>query len=187
MKLWLRHAVAKWSKKGVSKNCFQTYGFATRKERCCEYNAKRVITATMRDGFFFAKKKKNMDRFLFSCLLFFVALRKRSPFGNLLSTTLDCARSVTVGIRLIRVLVVGWTTSVSGALADGARPPFHGVDDQEPGVVRQGWQHEAASRVERDVRERRLMPRLADHERALLRTQSGPLAGQAFCAALPVF
>ena len=76
---------------------------------------------------------------------------------------------------------------MSGALADGARPPFHGVDDQEPGVVRQGWQHEEASRVERDVGERRLMPRLADHERAVLRTQSGPLAGQAFCAALPVF
>ena len=68
-------------------------------------------------------------------------------------------------------------------LANGARPPCHDLDDQEPGVVRHGWQHEAASRVERDVRERRLMPRLADHERALLRSQSGPFAGMAFCAA----
>ena len=68
-------------------------------------------------------------------------------------------------------------------LANGARPPFHDLDDQEPGVVRHGWQHEAASRVERDVRERRLMPRLADHERALLRSQSGPFAGLAFCVA----
>ena len=57
------------------------------------------------------------------------------------------------------------------------------LDDQEPGVVRHGWQHEAASRVERDVRERRLMPRLADHERAILRSRSGSFAGLAFCAA----
>ena len=68
-------------------------------------------------------------------------------------------------------------------LANGARPPYHDLDDQEPGVVHHGWQHEAASRVERDFRERRLMPRLADHERALLRSQNGPFAGLAFCAA----
>ena len=61
--------------------------------------------------------------------------------------------------------------------------PVHDLDDQEPGVVRHRWQHEAASRVERDIRERRLMPRLADHESALLRSQSGPFAGLAFCTA----
>ena len=44
------------------------------------------------------------------------------------------------------------------ALADGVRPPFHDMDDGEPGVERHGWQHEAASRLEREFRERHLMP-----------------------------
>ena len=68
-------------------------------------------------------------------------------------------------------------------LAEGARPPFHDVVEQEPGVWRHGWQHEASSRVEREHREVLLMPRLADHEKALLRSQSGPFAGMAFSAA----
>ena len=49
--------------------------------------------------------------------------------------------------------------------------------DYEPGRVRQGWQHEAASRVERVFQDAVLMPRLASHEQALLRSQSGPTAG----------
>ena len=51
------------------------------------------------------------------------------------------------------------------ALADGVRPPFHDMDDGEPSVERHGWQHEAASRLEREFRERHLMPHLAAHER----------------------
>ena len=57
------------------------------------------------------------------------------------------------------------------------------MDDGEPGVERYGWQHEAASRLEREFRERHLMPHLAAHERALVRSQSGPFAGMAFSSA----
>ena len=59
-------------------------------------------------------------------------------------------------------------------LANGARPPYHDLDDQEPGVVRHGWQHEAASRVERDVRERRLMPFCAHRVDRLQAWHSAP-------------
>ena len=69
------------------------------------------------------------------------------------------------------------------ALADGVRLPFHDMDDGEPGVERHGWQHEAASRLEWEFRERHLMPHLAAHERALVRSQSGPFAGMAFSSA----
>ena len=114
------------------------------------------------------------------------------------SLSMTKARHPRCGRCHLALLARGWqlpkqqgrSTRVSGfdlpswqALADGARPPFHDVDDQEPGVVRHGWQHEAVSRVERHFRERQLMPPLADHERALLRSQSGPFAGVAFCEA----
>ena len=59
------------------------------------------------------------------------------------------------------------------ALADGQRPPL-----REPGDFRHGWQHEASSRV-RQHREI-LLPQLTDSERAMLRSQSGPLAGVPF-------
>ena len=36
---------------------------------------------------------------------------------------------------------------------------------------RHGWQHEASSRVEREHRERRILHRLADNEKAMLRSQ----------------
>ena len=44
------------------------------------------------------------------------------------------------------------------ALLEGARPPPRDPEDHEPGGTRGGWQHEAASRVERNFRDRRLMP-----------------------------
>ena len=43
----------------------------------------------------------------------------------------------------------------------------------EPGCSRQGWQHEAASRVEEEFREA-LFPDLSPSRQALLRSQSGP-------------
>ena len=55
-------------------------------------------------------------------------------------------------------------------------------DELEPGAERHGWQHEASSRVEREHRERRILPRLADNEKAMLRSQSGPGAGLALSA-----
>ena len=67
------------------------------------------------------------------------------------------------------------------ALVRGARPPPHEVDDYEPGEARHGWQHEAASRVERLFRSH-LTEGLAEHEQALFRSPSGPMAGMALAA-----
>ena len=63
------------------------------------------------------------------------------------------------------------------SLANGARPHTRQPEDFEPGGVRQGWQHEAASRVELVFRDTVLMPRLTSHEQTMMRSQSGPLAG----------
>ena len=69
------------------------------------------------------------------------------------------------------------------ALSHGLRPRPHDPEDREPGGFQHGWQHEAASRVERHFRDRNLMTRLAEHEMALLRSQSGPYAGMALSVA----
>ena len=61
-------------------------------------------------------------------------------------------------------------------LAHGLRPPEVEPDDFEAGGCRGGWQHEASIRVERQHRSS-LMVQLTDSERAMLRSQSGPLAG----------
>ena len=69
------------------------------------------------------------------------------------------------------------------ALSHGLGPLPRDPEDREPGGFQHGWQHEAASRVERHFRDRNLMPRLAEHEMALLRSQSGPYAGMALSVA----
>ena len=56
--------------------------------------------------------------------------------------------------------------------------------DHEPGCPRQGWQHEASSRVEQDFRALDLFPRLSDTQKTMLRSQSGPGAG-AFLSTAP--
>ena len=61
--------------------------------------------------------------------------------------------------------------------ADGVRPDSREPEDYEPGVSRQGWQHEAASRVERQFRDGVLFERLVPRDRALIRSQAGPGAG----------
>ena len=64
------------------------------------------------------------------------------------------------------------------ALALGARPPPP-QEEFERDALKGGWQHEASSRVERQFRERNVLPVLTDGERALLRSQSGSGAGVA--------
>ena len=76
--------------------------------------------------------------------------------------------------------VMGFEPPSWHAVLHGARPPF--PDEFEPGSWRTGWQHEAASRVERHHREHTLMPVLSDSEKALLRSQSGPFSGAALSA-----
>ena len=68
------------------------------------------------------------------------------------------------------------------ALASGLRPLPRNPEDHEPGCPTQGWQHEAASRVERQFRSAVLFPSLCDSDRALMRSQSGPGAGVALSA-----
>ena len=65
-----------------------------------------------------------------------------------------------------------------GKRTQSLRPPSRDPADTEPGGPKHGWQHEAASRVERDLRDV-IMPTLADHEKALMRSQSGPCEGVA--------
>ena len=62
-------------------------------------------------------------------------------------------------------------------LAMGARP--REPEDFKPGSSRDGWQHEAASRVEESFRETNLFPRLGAARKALMRSQGGPGAGLA--------
>ena len=61
----------------------------------------------------------------------------------------------------------------------GCGPPTREPDNHEPRIARHGWQHEASFRVEQFFRAR-LMTHMADHEQALLRSQSGSMAGLAF-------
>ena len=65
---------------------------------------------------------------------------------------------------------------VEGFGVANGRPPRRKPGVFEPGGCRHGRQHEAASQVERQHRGR-LMPRLPQQQRAMLRSQSGPLAG----------
>ena len=70
------------------------------------------------------------------------------------------------------------------SLAAGARPPPRDPEDHEPSCPRQGWQHEASSRVEQHFRTLDLLPRLTDTEKTMLRSQGGPGAG-AFLSTTP--
>ena len=91
-------------------------------------------------------------------------------------------RGVADAVRMLTG-VEGFKPPSWEALLDGARPPPHDPEDHEPGGTRGGWQHEAASQVERNFRDRRLMPVMSRVDQALLRSQSGPFAGMALSAA----
>ena len=75
--------------------------------------------------------------------------------------------------------VRGWEVPSWSDLAAGLRPQIREPDTHEPECSRQGWQHEAASRVEEEFRDS-LFPELSPSRQALLRSQSGPGAGAAF-------
>ena len=64
-------------------------------------------------------------------------------------------------------------------MAAGLRPEAREPEAHEPQCCRQGWQHEAASRVEEEFREA-LFPDLSASRQALLRSQSDSGAGAAF-------
>ena len=64
----------------------------------------------------------------------------------------------------------------------GTRAPPREPDDYEPGSQRAGWQHEAASRVDRHFRDDVLFTTLPSSTRALIRSQAGPMGGMALSA-----
>ena len=72
--------------------------------------------------------------------------------------------------------IPSWT-----ALLHGVRPPPRDFEEYDPSCVQRGWQHEASARVERRHREH-LLGRMSENEQAMLRSQSGPLAGAALLA-----
>ena len=72
-----------------------------------------------------------------------------------------------------------------GALQEGLRPPLREPEHHKPGGTRAGWQHEAASRVDRQFRTDVLLPQMSAQQRAMLRSQSGPVAGVLFSTAPP--
>ena len=74
--------------------------------------------------------------------------------------------------------VMGFEPPSWQAVAEGARPETQPPDEFEPGGVRPGWQHEAASRTEEHFREV-LFDTISDRDRALIRSQAGPGAGVA--------
>ena len=61
----------------------------------------------------------------------------------------------------------------------GVRPEDRDPEDCEPGGIRSGWQHEAASRVEQQFREG-LFEHKPVSRKALVRSQGGPGAGLTF-------
>ena len=99
---------------------------------------------------------------------------------DVVNHTLALSAARSAGRQLIGV--EGFDPPSWRALSLGARPAMLEPDDFEHGTARHGWQHEASSRVEREHRERRIMPSLADSEKAMLRSQSGPGAGLALSA-----
>ena len=74
---------------------------------------------------------------------------------------------------------VGFEPHSWRVLLAGARPERNEVDEFEWGCGI-GWQHEAASRVERHHRDDHIFPHLTDPDRALLLSQGGPGSGLAF-------
>ena len=108
-----------------------------------------------------------------------VPLGRRSQFTSLGSA---CRAATTLDG------VDGFEVPSWSAVTAGQRPPIMEVEDREPGVPRQGWQHAAAIRIESSFRTEILMPRMSPVEQALLRSQSGPCAGVAFsvCPSSPL-
>ena len=64
-------------------------------------------------------------------------------------------------------------------IADGLRPGVP-VEDPEPRVPRHGWQFHAAQAMDDCFFRHAVVPRLSDTQQAMVRSQSGPLAGVPF-------
>ena len=99
--------------------------------------------------------------------------------GNPLTSFLSAAAA---SVRILRG-TMGFDPPTWQSLCEGARPELLEPDDFEPGMERGGWQHEAASRVERQFREEVLFEQMTPQARALVRSQSGPGGNMALTTA----
>ena len=93
-----------------------------------------------------------------------------------------CLSSVTGAVN--RLLEVGVHVPEWQEIADGLRPEDLGFAEWEPCEGR-GWQRHASATVHEQYREQVVWPHLSLAERALVRSQSGPLASVPFTA-LPI-
>ena len=75
---------------------------------------------------------------------------------------------------------VGFESPDWVSLLNGLRPRQPPENQFEPGPVIDGWQFFAAQTVEARFRNTVIWPRLSPSEQALLRSQSGPMAGMPF-------
>ena len=91
----------------------------------------------------------------------FVRELEGAPESPFLGAAANAMRSLTG--------TMGFTPSSWQNLSAGARPGIREPDELEPGGFRQGWQHEAASRVEQQFRDQLLFERLPAQARALMR------------------
>ena len=66
------------------------------------------------------------------------------------------------------------------ALRAGLRPPGQQVDERQVGIPGHGWQHETTQAVHAHLMATTIWPRLAPEERALIRSQGGPMSGVLF-------
>ena len=79
-----------------------------------------------------------------------------------------------------RLADVGFHPPSWTALAEGERPGGGDVEDGGPGMPRHGWQREAAEKMEDFFLATSVWPRLPDEDRAMLRSQGGPMTGLPF-------
>ena len=86
-------------------------------------------------------------------------------------------------IQLSCSALKSWSGQVSialpGHLAEG-RTPGVAKEEEDPCQPHTGWQQQAASSIERHHLKNAVWPVLRDHERAMMRSQCGPLASSAF-------
>ena len=66
------------------------------------------------------------------------------------------------------------------ALRAFLRPPGQRLDERQIGTPGHGWQHEATEAVHAHLLGTTIWPRLAPEERALIRSQGGPMSGVPF-------
>ena len=87
----------------------------------------------------------------------------------------ESIQAITVCARTLQG--VGFESPSWAELAEGQAPG--GVEEEDP-CQRLGWQQQASNALERHHHDHAVWPRLREHERAMMRSQRGPLARTPF-------